>query len=104
MIKRTTGHMRPVQTLNSRHIQPSPRVILMIVMGPRLLPADSKDQSDCADVKNGFRLRWANISEVTLSPVCSSKAFTLILLLLNTTCPVLANSVDPDQLASEEAN
>ena len=28
----------------------------------------------------------------------------LILLLLNTTCPVLANSVDPDQLASEKAN
>ena len=26
------------------------------------------------------------------------------LLLLNMTCPVLANSVDPDQLASEEAN
>ena len=28
----------------------------------------------------------------------------ITLLLLNTTCPVLANSVDPDQLASEEAN
>ena len=28
----------------------------------------------------------------------------LTLLLLNTTCPVIANSVDPDQLASEEAN
>ena len=28
----------------------------------------------------------------------------LYLTLLNTTCPVLANSVDPDQLASEEAN
>ena len=28
----------------------------------------------------------------------------LTLLLLNTTCPVLANSVDPDQLASEGAN
>ena len=28
----------------------------------------------------------------------------LTLLLLNTTCPVLGNSVDPDQLASEEAN
>ena len=28
----------------------------------------------------------------------------LTLLLLNTLCPVLANSVDPDQLASEEAN
>ena len=29
---------------------------------------------------------------------------TLTLLLLNTSCPVLANSVDPDQLASAEAN
>ena len=29
---------------------------------------------------------------------------TLTLLLLNTTIPVLANSVDPDQLVSEEAN
>ena len=29
---------------------------------------------------------------------------TLTLLLLNTSCPVLVNSVDPDQLASEEAN
>ena len=29
---------------------------------------------------------------------------TLTLLLLNTTGPVIANSVDPDQLASEEAN
>ena len=29
---------------------------------------------------------------------------SLTLLLLNRTCPVLANSVDPDQLASEEAN
>ena len=28
----------------------------------------------------------------------------LTLLLLNMTCPVLANSVDPDQLASEEVN
>ena len=28
--------------------------------------------------------------------------FPLTLLLLNTTCPVLANIVDPDQLASEE--
>ena len=28
----------------------------------------------------------------------------LTLLLLNTTCPVLANSVDPDELVSEEAN
>ena len=32
------------------------------------------------------------------------KFFHLTHLLLNTTCPVLANSVDPDELASEEAN
>ena len=31
-----------------------------------------------------------------------SSDFTLFL--LNMTCPVLANSVDPDQLASVEAN
>ena len=30
--------------------------------------------------------------------------YFLILLLLNMSCQVLANSVDPDQLASEEAN
>ena len=30
--------------------------------------------------------------------------YMLTLLLLSMTCPVLANSVDPDQLASEEAN
>ena len=28
----------------------------------------------------------------------------LTILLLNKTCPVLANSADPDQLASEETN
>ena len=38
------------------------------------------------------------------SNVLTSMVLELILLLLNTTCPVLANSVDPDQLASEEAN
>ena len=36
------------------------------------------------------------------SSTCSS--YFLTLLLLSMTCPVLANSVDPDQLASEEAN
>ena len=43
---------------------------------------------------------------VMLSPIQWGKPETLILtlLLLNTTCPVLANSVQPDQLASEEAN
>ena len=33
-----------------------------------------------------------------------NRSALLTLLLLNMTCPVLANSVDPDQLASEEAN
>ena len=35
---------------------------------------------------------------------CGDLRKALILLLLSMTCPVLANSVDPDQLASEEAN
>ena len=34
----------------------------------------------------------------------SFEVIPLTLLLLNTSCSVLANSVDPDQLASEEAN
>ena len=34
----------------------------------------------------------------------TKRDFLLTLLLLNTTCPVLTSSVDPDQLASEEAN
>ena len=34
----------------------------------------------------------------------SDFTFLLSLLLLSTTWPVLANCVDPDQLASEEAN
>ena len=34
----------------------------------------------------------------------SHRNYYLTILLLNTTCPALANSVDPDQLASEEAN
>ena len=40
---------------------------------------------------------------ITKDPIEVSKK-TLTFLLLNTTCPVLANSADPDQLASEEAN
>ena len=38
--------------------------------------------------------------KVYQSDVCTSCAY-LTLLLLNMTCPVLANSVDPDQLASD---
>ena len=34
----------------------------------------------------------------------ANKHWYLTLLLLSMTCPVLANTVDPDQLASEEAN
>ena len=43
--------------------------------------------------------------ENTMNPWLPKNALQrLTLHLLNTTCPVLANSVDPDQLASEEAN
>ena len=43
----------------------------------------------------------------SLKNICHLVLLTLnplTLLMLNMTCPVLANSVDPDQLASEEAN
>ena len=39
-----------------------------------------------------------------LPPYSINPLESLTLFLLNMTCPVLANSVDPDQLASEEAN
>ena len=48
------------------------------------------------DPDQTLRLLFANYRLMCLQ--------TKTLLLLNTTCPVLANSVDPDQLASEEAN
>ena len=51
---------------------------------------------------------WRNDRNIYLANPLSSisfyTTFLLTLLLLNTTCPVLANSVDPDQLASEEGN
>ena len=43
------------------------------------------------------------IKQIQTSSYPSCKQI-LTLVLLNTTCHVLANSVDPDQLASEEAN
>ena len=53
-------------------------------------------------VKELILLFFFIILLVTFSSVLSVCVLTL--LMLNTTCPVLANSVDPDQLASEEAN
>ena len=56
-----------------------------------------------------FFLKGDDFSDVlfgflhTCTPFSEDKT-TLTLLLLNMTCPILANSVDPDQLASEEAN
>ena len=52
---------------------------------------------------------WYNnlkISRSYCANACLSHIYykSLTLLLRNTTCPVLANSVDPDQLASSEAN
>ena len=52
--------------------------------------ADNEDSDQTARMR---RLIWFFFGRTCLT-----------LLLLNTTCPVLANSVDPDQLASEEAN
>ena len=50
--------------------------------------------------KQKKKKKKTNLTNLPTLKVCP---FTLALLLLNTTCPVLANSVDPDQLASEEA-
>ena len=50
---------------------------------------------------------WLYGTSLLLEPfinIPSSSRNNLTLLLLNMTYPVLANSVDPDQLASEEAN
>ena len=47
-------------------------------------------------------INWNQLSDRTSQTSLWGCSF-LILLLLNTSCPVLANSVDPDQLASEEA-
>ena len=44
------------------------------------------------------------IAEALLDQPGKEMITHLNLLLLNTTCPVLANNEDPDQLASEEAN
>ena len=43
-------------------------------------------------------------SHAWVSSLFANHSAVFTLLLLNTTCPVLANSVDPDQLASEEAS
>ena len=52
--------------------------------------------------------RYISESSFLLGALHSRSKFAncldLTLLLLSTTCPVLANCVDPDQLASEEAN
>ena len=62
----------------------------------------------CILVTSQFACKYMN--KKTIRPMGYMKAanapaqsIALTFLLLNTTCPVLANSVDPDQLASEEA-
>ena len=67
----------------------------------KFLHADNKDPDQTADVHADLSLCWTHMPESTFPQV---PAHVITLLLLNTTCPVLANSVDPDQLASSEAN
>ena len=51
-----------------------------------------------------FQKSYIDPRPFLLIRIISDSLCILTLLLLNTTCPVLTNSVDPDQLASEEAN
>ena len=55
---------------------------------------------------NGWTDRQTNDGQNVsiIADILSIGQVSLTLLLMNTTCPVLVNSVDPDQLASEEAN
>ena len=53
-------------------------------------------------MSNPYKSKKTIISLSSVELISSGNGLTL--LLLNTTCLVLANSVDPDQLASEEAN
>ena len=57
---------------------------------------------------NTFSWIWASSPEMGHFCIWEQQRFILLahltLLLLSTTCPVLTNSVDPDQLASSEAN
>ena len=55
-----------------------------------------------ASEDSDLNLRLAHVSKGTLSDVAAQRNFNILLtiFLLNTTCPVLTNSVDPDQLAS----
>ena len=52
----------------------------------------------------GIQPTLPTFSHIELNHISESACFFLTRLLLNTTCPVLTNSVDPDLLASEEAN
>ena len=76
-----------------------------------------KHWPDCMDVQAEMSLCWAGHACSHRKPkliwYCLLHALTVLILilkvqiltlLLNTTCPVLANSVDPDQVASEEAS
>ena len=70
-----------------------------------------KFQHTCVSLDVNFNKSLTNdvVSFEQLGPEVLDLYFPIFemnlnLLLLNTTCPVLANSVDPDQLASEEAN
>ena len=61
-------------------------------------------------ITKGILYAEGHLSQILLYQLISVQRFwidfrlNLTLLLLSMTCPVLANSVDPDQLASEEAN
>ena len=74
-----------------------------ILLSRELLPLFRK--GDHLSEKNKIILSKSDqIQSMKINAPRESKFLFLALLLLNTTCPVLANSVDPDQLASEEAS
>ena len=68
-----------------------------------------KSHNHEAQLSRGTKIRTGEEQMITKqTPIYERSVGKLLgfltLLLLNTSCPALANSIEPDQLASEEAN
>ena len=72
-------------------------------MNPKTRILTARPLGECMVNFQNFEVFSFYLFSLFLIHLLLNKSF-LILLLLNTTCPVLANSEVPDQLASEEAN
>ena len=73
-------------------------------LGPHCLPLTLLRVSHYNGLNNRIFQRRDPLEILNKSKPENSTSVSLTLVLLNPICPAFANSVDPDQLASEEAN